>query len=89
MCATQRWTCANCYFASSLSKLLYFKVIKKEGEKRLSLLFEALFKIQLIMLPEKCGKCSQIVLNLLDCWVNATRNDLLFIVLFCFFQMNI
>lgn len=34
------------------------------------------------MLPEKCGSCGQIVqivLPLLDCWVNATRNDLLFI----------
>lgn len=34
------------------------------------------------MLPEKSGKCDQIVLNLLDSWVNATRNNLLIFFLF-------
>lgn len=52
---------------------------KTRGRKRPSLLFGALFKIQLIMLPEKCGKCGQIVLKLPDYWGCATRNDLLFI----------
>lgn len=45
-------------------------------KKRPILVFGALFRIQLIMLSEKCG---QIVLKLLHCWVNATRKDLLFI----------
>lgn len=49
---------------------------KAMGKKSPILVFGALFRIQLIMLSEKCG---QIVLKLLNCWVNATRKDLLFI----------